>query len=468
MKIENLLVNNIFINSVGKVFKEGSIIKGKIIELFDNSILIDIKGYDKIIATLETGIKAAVGEELSFLIKSINDTEIILKPLISDEVFDNKNPYENDPISKFLQKHNIKESKLSIGLVENLMKYNAPITEKNLINGIKTLEKLEQLVQLNDNEKVILIETTKDNTITDGIPNREVSKSEVANSEILKIEMNYMVDKDHSSIKNIDIKKFLVVKKNDYPEFKDYKDIIKGFFNNNLKLENQNDNIKIISFLLKNNMKTSLNNINYIKEFDENPLEFVRDFKQIDTVFNSLIDENNISIERQELKKETKINELQKFIRDFSNKLDVNLKDDINNLDNKIQFLKDINKDLTFFLFPFNYCKKDFNGLLTLIKENNKKKDFNNKINIYLNINTFNLGNIKVSCQLVGNSLFIKMNVNKNDLELFKSTEKQLIEKITSIGYSLKKIEFIVDSNIGIMDILVSNSNPTYILDLKV
>lgn len=477
MKIENHLVNNFSLNINGVEFKEGAIIKGKILELLDKSTLIDINGHDKILAFLESNLKIAVGEELSFLIKSIDDAEIILKPLLLDKCYDENTSNNENPISKLLQSLNIKEGKLSIGLAENLMKYNAPLTEKNLIYGIKTLEKLEQLINLNDNEKVVLIQSTKNKTITNQISNIEILKNETTNNEVPKNEINYLVDENPSSIENLDIKNLLVVNKNDYAELKDFKSLIKEFFETNIKLEDEDENIRIISFLLKNNMKPSLNNIKNLNELNENPLEFIKDLKQIDRMINTLRDDNKdnpvipnntLNIENLKLKEDTKLNEFKKLIRDFNNIQDLKSKENLNNLDNKIQFLKELNRDLSFLFFPINYGKEEFNGLLTLIKQNRNKNVFNNKVNIYINVNTNSLGNIRVSCQSVGHSLYVKMNINKKDLELFESKEKQLIEKISSIGYSLKKIEFIVDSNIKIMDTLVSNSNPTYILDLKV
>ncbi|MGJ0846810.1 hypothetical protein ACR77J_08975, partial [Tissierella praeacuta] len=126
------------------------------------------------------------------------------------------------------------------------------------------------------------------------------------------------------------------------------------------------------------------------------------------------------------------------------------------------------NTNLSFVFFPIKHMEKELDGVLTLIKEDRKKKNYNGKTNIYINVETYNLGNIKVSCQLSSNVLQIKMNIRNEDLELFKSTEKQLIEKISLIGYSLDRIDFILDNSIRIIDTIVSNPNPIYILDLKV
>ena len=160
LRIENLLLNKFILDNREGIFTEGYSFKGKVLELIDNLILIDIKGHGTIQAKLDSNVKIAVNDEISFLVESVDNNEIILKPLIKDklpEVQLSKDYKENNPISHLLKSINIKETKLSIGIVENLMKYNAPITEQNLTDGIKILEKLFQLSNLEDGEKVIQV-----------------------------------------------------------------------------------------------------------------------------------------------------------------------------------------------------------------------------------------------------------------------------------------------------------------------
>ncbi len=489
LKIENLLLNNLILNNKEEIFNEGYTFKGRVLELIDNLILIDIKGHGTIQAKLESSIKMTVGDEVSFLVKSVDNDEIILKPLIKDKLsraqLSNEGK-QNNPISALLKNINIKETRLSIGLAESLMKYNAPITKQNLTEGIKTLEKLFQLYSLKDGEKVILLNSVnnidKDSTLNkietiqknfiidiDSKANLKINKQEFVQDNILE---------DDSLTEKIDIKSLLVIPKDEYNEGKDITQLVKEFLGNESDIDIEDEYIKIISFFLKNNIKPSLNNIRNLREFNKNPIEFVKDFKIIDEILNKhennetnkIFSDNNevTSPKNIILNKDEKFVELQKNIQNIGNTADSKLTEDLRNLNNKIDFLREMNKDLSFMFFPINHREKELDGILTLIKENRKNKNYNEKTNIYINVETHNLGNIKVSCQLISNFLSIKMNIKNEDLELFKSTEKQLVEKISLIGYSLDKIEFVTDNNIQIIDTIVSNPNPTYILDLKV
>lgn len=487
LKIENLLLNNIILNNKEEIFKEGSTFIGKIIELLDQRVLIDIKGHGTLQATLETDLKLILGDEISFLVKSSNDNKIVLKPLMVDDIQSN-NIKESSSISKLLYSFNIKETKLSIGLAENLMKYNVPITEQNLVEGIKNLEKVIQLISMNDEEKVILINSSVKNITTDESKEQFVTIKDVETKESFKTENNNsknitFVDKE-SFIDKEDIKYLLVVNKNDYPDKKDFSIIVKDFLgnennvNSNINVNAEDEYVKLISFLIKHNIKPSLNNIKNIKEFNNNPIEFAEDFKQINTLISKLehgkttegLLDNGADISSKEIisNRESKLDELQKLIQNFDSKINLQSKEELRNLENKIEFLRDLNKDLSFLFLPIHYGKDSLDGILTLLKEKKNKKTMNDKINIFINVNTNNLGNIKISCQLTGNSLNIKINIKNEDLKLFQSKEKHLIEKILSIGYILNKVEYVINNDIQIIDNIVSNPNPTYILDLKV
>lgn len=499
LKIENLLLNNIILNNKEETFKEGSTFIGKIIELLDQRALIDIKGHGTLQATLETDLKLILGDEISFLVKSSNDNKIVLKPLMVDDIQLN-NIKESSSISKLLYSFNIKETKLSIGLAENLMKYNAPITEQNLVEGIKNLEKVIQLISMNDEEKVILINSSVKNITTDESKEQFAPITDVEIKESFKTENNNsknitfadkesFVDKE-SFIDKEDIKYLLVVNKNDYPDKKDFSIIVKEFLGNennvnvnansniNVSANAEDEYVKLISFLVKHNIKPSLNNIKNIREFNNNPIEFAEDFKLINTLISKLehgkttegLLDNGADISSKEIisNRESKLDELQKLIQNFDSKINLQSKEELRNLENKIEFLRDLNKDLSFLFLPIHYGKDSLDGILTLLKEKKNKKTMNDKINIFINVNTNNLGNIKISCQLTGNSLNIKINIKNEDLKLFQSKEKHLIEKILSIGYILNKVEYVINNDIQIIDNIVSNPNPTYILDLKV
>ena len=409
--------------------------------------------------------------------KSVDDNEIVLKPIIKEKL-QLSIPKENNPISNLLKNMNIKENKISMKLVENLMRYNAPITEENITDGIKTLEKLFQLSNLTNEDKVVLINNSspmKKDLILEKIENiQEKTPIKIDSNLNRELITEENIIEDNTSPDKVDIKSLLVISKADDKDHENIAPLIEEFVVNGDNVDFEED-IKIISFFLKHNIKPSLNNIKNLRELNENPIEFVKDLKLIDKRINkdSPKSINGIQLENNETKyiisdKDTKILELQKNISNFENTKDLKLAEDVKNFTNKIDFLKDMNKNLSFVFFPIKHMEKELDGVLTLIKEDRKKKNYNGKTNIYINVETYNLGNIKVSCQLSSNVLQIKMNIRNEDLELFKSTEKQLIEKISLIGYSLDRIDFILDNSIRIIDTIVSNPNPIYILDLKV
>lgn len=475
LKIDNLLLNNIILNNKVELLKEGSVFTGKIIEILNETIFIEIKDHGTLQANLETNLKLSLGDEISFLVKSSNNSIIELKPLIIDEAQSN-NIEQRNSILELLHNFKIKETNLSIGIAENLMKYNVPITEQNLIEGIKNLDKLLQLTNINDSEKVIIINTSvNDLTNIDSIEStKEVI--DIETKKTLQIENNN--PRDSIFVDKEDIKQLLIVDSKDYLDKKDLTMIVKEFLQNDNNSNIEDEYVKLISFLIKYNIKPSLNNIKNLKEFSDNPIAFAEDFNQIKSLINKLQNSKKTEILFNDIEnnsnkinassRDNKLNDLQKLIQLFDDKNNLQQKEDFKNIENKIEFLRDMNKDLSFLFLPIYYGKEGLDGILTLLKDKKNRKTMDNKINVFINVNTKNLGNIKVSCQVIGNSINIKMNIKNEDLELFKLREKYLIEKILSIGYILNKVEYITNNNLQIIDSMISNTNTRYILDLKV
>lgn len=475
LRIENLLLNNANDDNKEYIFKEGSVLKGQILDVLEEFILIDIKGHGVLKVTLEGELKALKGDEVSFLVKSHINNEIQIKQLMNEEPLKNHlttDIYKDNSISKLLKNFNIKESKISIALMENLMKYNAPINEQNLTDGIKSLEKLIQLLNLSEDDKVVLIsgsitekEFTKENRL-------EISNPKGQETIIKESRTKELILPDKINIKNL-----LITNADHYPEKEDLSTLVKEFLGTGINIENEDEFIKMLSFFIKNDIKPSLNNIKNLKELNQDPIEFSKDFEKIDVFLSKLKNNDNIEklkdfdfnidfTKKNILKNSVQVEELKKVLEESGNK--INLKEDIKNLENKIDFLKEMNKDLSFLFLPMNFGKKELNGVLTLLKENKKKRSGNNKTNVLINLSTSNLGNIRISCQAISTSLSVKINIKKEDIELFKSMEEQLIRKVSLIGYSINKIEFIIDEDIQIMDAIASNPNPTYFLDIKV
>lgn len=496
LKIENIFLNNLLQNNKDLLFKEGSILNGKILSLIDEIAIIEVKGHGSVQARIETDLKMNLKDEISFLVKSAKGDVINLKPLLENDKIQT-NLKENNSISKLLQSINIKETKLSIGLVESLMKYNIPITEQKINEGIKILEKLSQLINVNEDEKVVLISPNMRNTdIINNNTQNEANKTNETNQTTEKSIMELSEGEVSIPVEKEDIRFMLVSNKDNYSNMKEISSIVKEYLgdeiNNNIKMNTMDEGnvidkinvskeegfLKLTSFLIKNNIKPSLNNIKNLKDLNNNPIEFAKNLKEI----NSLIkksEKNQLDKVFVDTEKETvttnylqridkELGEIEKLIRNTNDNSNLQQKNELKNLENKIDFLKDLNKDLSFVFLPIHHRKEDLEGVLAFLKDKRNKKGSSEKTNVFINLNTNNLGKIRISCQLTGDLINAKISINKEDLELFKSAENILVEKISSFGYILNKIEFITDDFIQIVDLLVSNPNPTYILDLKV
>ena len=482
LRIENLLLNNINLNNSDNFFKEGSFFKGEILEIFEEFVLIDIPGKGIIKATVDSEVNLTSGNELNFIVKSAKDDKIEIKPFINEELSKNTLPCKVDSsISKILEELNIPEDELSIDLVENLMKYNVPVNKKNILEGIKILEKLIELTSLESEDKVVVFENKNLDE------NKNTIKGELIYKKDLGLPKKPLVQNiidDYKEPEKINIKNLLVVDKNSYPEKEDLTNLIREFLGTETKIENKEIN-KIFSFFSKHDIEPSLNNIKNIREFINNPIKFSKELIQSSMLLKEEIEgkEEKMNFNKirnfsfnQELKKDD-IEDIKKDLKllekiedktDSKSVLGPNIKKEINDLENKIDFLKEMDEDLTFLFLPITYGQQELDGVLTLLKDNKNKKSTEDKINIFINLDTNNLGNIKISCIAKQENLSVKMNIQKSDLKLFQSAEEGLIDRIKALGYITDKIEFIADDDLNLMDTIATNPNPNYFLDIKV
>ncbi len=471
MRIRDLLLSNISSDYSENTFKEGSIFKAEILEILEDFILLDVRGQKPIKASSDIDLKSLVGKEISFLVKSNENGKMELKPLIKEGlVSESLGEESKDSIRKILNNFNIKETELSLDLVESLMEYKVPVSEENVLEAIKTLEKLVELRSLDEEDKVVLFE--KENLAETKLE-KEPAYIKQESTEALEDEIIRISEK--TNVKNL-----LIVDKNSYPEKEDLSNIIKSILGNKVNFEEKELN-KIISFFIKKDIKTSLSNIKNFESLSKNPIEFAKVFDKLSELlseldgkvsFNKLKDlPSQIQLKRGNIEEASEnIKELKEVLEESSLKLQnsSNIKKEINEIENKLDFLKEMDQDLSLVFIPINYGEKELDGVLTLLKENKGKENPEDKLNVFINLNTNNLGNIKISCQASRNLLSIKIKIKESDINLFESTKESLINKIESTGYLVDKIDFIVEKSMTLVDTIASNPNPVYFLDVKV
>ena len=151
MKINNLYINSLFSDSKSEIFKDGAILEGEIIELQEEEALIYIKDFGRIKAFVETELTEFKGKEINFLVKSTLSSSIQLKPFLKStekDVIPETTQNEEAYLVQVLNEYGVKEDPISIEYLRNLIKYNVQINEKNILSGIKIINKLEELIDL--------------------------------------------------------------------------------------------------------------------------------------------------------------------------------------------------------------------------------------------------------------------------------------------------------------------------------
>ena len=159
---------------------------------------------------------------------------------------------------------------------------------------------------------------------------------------------------------------------------------VKYYVRNHIDLDDDESLIKITGFLVKNNIKPSLRNIKYINKLDTDPMDFFKDFQEIIHLArnNNNHKINGLPSEKTEgtngLKiisnKEEDLSEIIKIIDELAKDGDKNL-ERIKDVESKIDFLKELNKELNFMFFPIDIGLNDrLKGLMSFIKERKKGK----------------------------------------------------------------------------------------------
>ena len=489
MEINNINIPYIRDLSIGSKeisLEEGDIVKGEILDVESEEALIDIKGFGKIRANIQMELGRLIGKEVDFLIKSKTIEEIQLKPILNFvdktetlEISNSKTSY----LIEILNQYGIEEDFVSMEYLKDLMEYNVPINEKNIVSGIKTLKRLEQLMDLDEDIHTIL-NLEKDT---------EIEKADIRNIIIISKES----DEENKTNLNSPIERTIA-------EIEEIKEIVEktNINKDNIKLESKENKIqntdeisikdlksklnidsniiKTTALFVKHDIKASINNIKYFLELNEAKDGFLKDLELLQKDFKyekfTISDKkamiNSVSykniIEENHMQYKILLKETKEYIDDNLDSMDKETKGRIEELENKLNFLDEMNQELNLIYLPM-FLNNNYDNAITLLKEKRNKEDFKDKINVFINLNTNNLGNIKIFCQSLGNILNIKFNgISEEDIKLFENKEKELEIVLLNIGYTLGNIEYDMGEENNILDSLTVNKNPVYYLDVEV
>ncbi|WP_077367420.1 hypothetical protein [Anaerosalibacter sp. Marseille-P3206] len=466
MRIDDFTLKEILTLELdGSPLKEGSIIDGEIIEIFEDSILLDIENLGLIEGKIEIPIDNLEGKNLKFLVKSNDENSIKLVPLIEEQpktqiVNQEEKDFilvnaEEDTSAKthiiknILKEHNIVENKTTVEMIETLFKYNIPINKENLEKSIRVLDKIDYICSKTSEEKVILLN----------------NESDPVKSQIMD---------------------FVLVDNSEYPEKKNLDfiyDEIKPMISDG---EVDSKLIKTVIFLLKNNIKISVNNLKNIFRLMDNEeiiskelIDKLNDHSDKSNTNEKKVDSNskvNITFTEKDIVSLREYNDDVKkkleLIKDFSTneKTDgsKDIKETIKELGNRIDFLNDMNKELNFMYIPLTIKDGETDGSISFLKKKRHSKGKSEKLNVFINLNMKYLGNVKIMCEAFDDLVNINFNLDEKHISFIKSYEKKLYNLIEEKGYKLNALNYITDNKTSLLDTLIDNHKPYYYLDVRV
>ncbi len=482
MDINNLLLNYISRNIPKENFQENSVFQGEILDIQGDIVFLEIMGKGVIQAESKLDLEDMIGEKIKFVISNKDGNKIEIKPLIENSLKDFVDEKDSS-ILKILKDYNIKETDLSKKLIKNLMKYDIPLKDNVINEAIKTLDKI---IELSAGEYKGLefidknIEKLDRNADKSDINmEKEIGLNENQNSSSEKLttktEIRDLMEQLPFIKKELltDIKKILVSHNPDRKEMELGEEIKTIFKNFNIEAEEE-ELLDIISLLTKNKVKPSVNNIKNLKELIDDPIEFaktfqmlrdksqVKDFKPVyqreETILNEGTEKNK-DIVKNIFDKD--IEKLESFSKNLKKEETIQLKE-------KVEFIKDLNREIYFHFIPLNVGENKLNGLINIIKDRKRERSFKEGINIFISLDTNNLGNITVSCQAKQDDLNIKIGIDNNDIELFERKKETLIDRVEILGLNISKLEFTFKDEVNINNSLMLNESPIHFLDIKV
>lgn len=448
MKIENLFnMDNIFRNKEGIFLKEGDLMEGKILEIIDEIAILEVKELGTIRAGIQGDLRQLEGKSLIFTVKTLLPDKLELAPIIKGDRTNNMDMEitKDEYLASILKDYDLEQDPLSIEFLDSLIKYNISINRDNLENGLRILDKLEQIMNITE-EEVLLPAYSHDG-------------------------VRLLGDED--------IRKFFVQTKDENTEQLDVFDYMKREYSYLLERNLDSSLIKIISIFIKYKIKPSMNNISYFIELVEKPQIFSDGYRTLESLVmkkftkhdkEAIIKSGEANIIEQNIMKHKNIMEqIAQLLKYDKIKLDENTLMDIEELQNKLEFLQELREHLNIVFLPLTFDETMEEAYITLIRDKRKRENPKGLINIYINLQTNRLGNIDISLRVIDDKINILFGkIKEEDIILFKNREKILEEMVKTTGYSINNIDYLTNRGDNILDYLIVNPEPIYNLDVQV
>ncbi|KPU28234.1 hypothetical protein TR13x_02540 [Caloranaerobacter sp. TR13] len=450
----------IFINTkiTNKLYKN-SIIRGKIIKISENIVYIDLGNGDILKANTLIPLERYKNQVLNFLVKDLMDNNIVLTPLEKEDTFIND---KETFIKGLLESNNLNTNHENSEIIENLIRFKMPVNKEMIEKVIKILNKIRNLINTEENENIKYMGTDND----------------IMSDDILK----FLKESTESEKKLYD---------NNISKSNIITDKIQGELMKILKGNKITpDIIKKVIFLLKSEIKISLNNLKFLSELVNNDSFIRSDLEEFlitlheknvisDKEFNNLrINLNNLVIKFNEEDKEllrAYYNNFKQLFEKFElilserDKVSDEVLDKFQILKDKIIFLNKLNENATFLYYPLYFT--DRNELINkfYILDKRKFKGKRENLNIMISLQTNKFDKVKILANIVRNSITVDFYMDKHSyIKIFRKSDYKLKDSLINCGYNKVLINYVIGEDVDPLDVLSDRDVGNYLLDIRV
>lgn len=400
-------INNIDISK----HKIGKITSGKVLLIKNDRVLVNLDDGSILRAKLASDISLKENENILFTLKESDNFKLILSLINFDEK-DNVIINENG-------------NRLQAFINKQILKFNIDNKDASRLIDMY-LDKITKILNIKEDEIII--------------PRKNLFKDNILDIKIDKLDNNYLE-------KNLEL----------LDQTLKYKSEMMQIFSEKNKI------IKMLAFLISNELEINFENLLLSYQFDNNIN------KIFDNILNSLFKENkfNTFLKNERNSERIIFSNLFNVSEEIINKIkNISLEDDIIISKSKEEFLKVIFDN---FLIKYLPLSNDINNYVMIIKDKrsfkNQKKD---KYNFKISVKTINLGLINIFCSLDKNLLIVEINVENRDIyKVFNENKILLANYLEEIGIK-NKIRILRKDKNDNLDLFANFNSLDFKIDIRV
>ncbi len=469
------------VNSGLKMLKDmlaGDTFSGKVMDIQDNNILLRLSNGKSLLAHLSEGANVQMGQNLTFMVENNTDNNIVIKPLMP-------NQQEAVLTNKALEGAQLPVTDTNISIVKELIRLNMPVNMDTLSEMVKnankfpdaninTLANLQRLEMPVTAENIAQFEAYKNyehsitgelNNLSDGLAQLIAGLADSGNgsvgadigifSDIVNLfygdgasdgamgsaQLNTVFSEDSLN----DIAKALEdAAKNGAENIDNKADSNIGNAADSLNKLAQSvksgnmsvkDFISEFSSILKNN-----------PELKENLKEFLGS-KDLNSLIKQMVDET-LKLNPSDVAKEDGINNYYKRVKNIIEKAEDKasksdgaqaVMKDMQSIKSNIDFMNDLNKNMTYFQMPIKFSESDANGELYVFTNKKALAAGSDNISALLHLDMDNLGPIDIFVKLAGKSVSTNFCLESEELlDFVYSHIDKLNARLEALGYETK------------------------------